>query len=131
MRLHDWPERLAEYIENRRNEPFQYGTHDCCQFAAGAVTAITGENPAIRWTYRNEVGAMRLIVSAGGLDKLVTQAMGEPVHPSRAGRGDVVLAELELGPTVGVCLGRECVFPADVGLTFRPRSVALTAWKAG
>jgi hypothetical protein len=30
-----------------------------------------------------------------------------------------------------VCLGRECVFPADVGLTFRPRSVALTAWKAG
>jgi hypothetical protein len=60
---------------------------------------------------------------------LVTQAIGEPIHPSRAGRGDVVLAELELGPTIGVCLGRDCVFPADPGITFRPRELIALAWK--
>jgi hypothetical protein len=128
-RLHDWPQRLDEYIASRKNEPFSYATHDCCQFAAGAVEAVTGENPSIRWQYRNEVGADRLIREAGGIDGLVTQALGEPCHPSQAGRGDIVLAELEQGPTVGVCVGRECVFAAQVGLSYRPRSVILQAWK--
>jgi hypothetical protein len=128
-RLHDWPEALANYIESRRNEPFQYGVNDCCQFAAGAVTAITGENPAIRWQYRNEVGAMRLIIEAGGIGALVTQAVGEAVHPSQAGRGDVVLAEFSEGPTLGVCIGRECVFVSSRGMLFMPRTVATAAWK--
>lgn len=128
MRAHDWPQRLGDYIDSRRETPFAYGSHDCCQFAAGAVTEITGTNPAAAWEYDSEFGALRLITEAGGLESLVTQAMGEPVHPSRAGRGDVVLAELEYGPTIGVCLGRECAFPADTGLTFRPRNVATQAW---
>lgn len=129
MRHHDWPEKLAEFIETRRETAFAWGSHDCCQFAAGAVEAVTGTNPAAAWTYANEAEAQALIAAAGSLEALVTQAMGEPVHPSRAGRGDVVLAELENGPTVGVCVGRECVFPAETGLTFRPREITLTAWK--
>jgi hypothetical protein len=90
---------------------------------------MTGENPAVAWPYRNEVGAMRLIHEAGGLDMLVTRAIGAPVCPAEAGRGDVVLSELDNGPTVGVCLGRDCAFPADVGITFRPREMILKAWK--
>lgn len=129
MRDHDWPEKLAEYVASRAATPFAWGTHDCCQFAAGAVQAITGVNPAAAWTYDSEFGALRLIADAGSLETLITQAMGAPVHPSRAGRGDVVLADLDRGPTVGVCVGRECAFPADTGLTFRPRDVVITAWK--
>jgi hypothetical protein len=129
VRFNDWPERLAEFIASRRQEPFAYGTHDCCQFAAAAVEAMTGENPAAAWQYSNELGAARLIIETGGIDKLVSEAMGGPVHPSQAGRGDVVLAELDRGPTIGVCLGRDCAFPADVGVTFRHRSVATQAWK--
>lgn len=129
MRLNDWPERLAEYVESRRAAPFEYGSHDCCQFAAGAVEAMTGDNPAALYPYRNELGAKRIIVEHGGLDALLTGVLGEPCHPAMAGRGDIVLAELELGPTAGVCLGRNCVFPADVGVTFRPRSVIASAWK--
>jgi anthranilate/para-aminobenzoate synthase component II len=90
---------------------------------------MTGENPAAAWQYSNELGAARLIIETGGIDKLVSEAMGGPVHPSQAGRGDVVLAELDRGPTIGVCLGRDCAFPADVGVTFRHRSVATQAWK--
>jgi hypothetical protein len=130
MRLHDWPELLAEFIASRRETPFAYGTHDCCQFAALAVEAITGTNPASAWVYTNQAQAEALIADAGGLEQLVTDVMGEPVHPSRAGRGDVVLANLENGPTVGVCLGRECAFVTDVGLTYRPREFIATAWSA-
>jgi hypothetical protein len=130
MRVHNWPERLFDYIESRREEPFAYGTHDCCQFAAHAVEAITENNPAKDWHYANEIGAGRLIVEAGGIDALVTQALGEPVHPAEAGRGDVVMAELDHGMTIGVCLGRDCVFAAEpAGVTFRPRRVILKAWK--
>lgn len=129
-RVHDWPERLYEYIESRRPEPFAYGSHDCCQFAARAVESMTDTNPAKDWHYTNELGAGRLIVEAGGLDKLITQAMGEAVHPAEAGRGDVVMAELDQGPTIGICLGRDCVFAAEpVGVTFRPRAMILKAWK--
>ena len=130
IRHQDWPTRLVEYIEQSRTVPFAYGSHDCCQFAAKAVAALTGENPAAAWHYTNEIGAARLIVEAGGLEALITTAMGEPIHPSQAGRGDVVLADLELGPTIGVCLGRTCAFATDpVGVVFRPRAAARMAWR--
>lgn len=129
MRFPDWPERLTEFVEARRGVPFEYGSHDCCAFAAAAAESITGVNPAAPFPYRNELGAKRLILEHGGLDKLLTAALGEPCSPAMAGRGDIVLAELESGPTAGVCLGRLCVFPGTVGIEFRPRSVIGMAWK--
>ena len=129
MRRHDWPERLDAYVESRRLEPFAFGSHDCCQFAAGAVEAITGENPADRWHYADETEALQLLDLHGGVEGLVTIALGDPVHPSRAHRGDVVLAEFETGATAGICLGNECVFPVELGLRFVPRTAALKAWR--
>lgn len=130
MRFHDWPQRLDAFIASRIAEPFAYGTHDCCAFSARCVEALTGTNPAAAWHYANELGAARLMREAGGLEALITQALGPPVHPSRAGRGDVVLAELENGPTVGVCVGRDCAFAAaPAGLAMRPRTVILVAWR--
>ena len=129
MRFADWPERLAEYVESRRSAPFEYGSHDCCHFAGGAVEAITGTNPMHAFDYRNRLGAERLIRSAGTLDALVNRVLGEPVHPSLAGRGDVVIADLDGGSSVGVCLGDVCVFAAEPGIAFRPRDVARAAWR--
>jgi hypothetical protein len=129
VRHHDWPERLASFIETRRETPFAYGTHDCCAFAGAVAEAITGTNPAAPFPYDSQVGALRLIAEHGGLDKLLTAALGEPVPPAMAGRGDIVLADLEGGPTAGVCIGRDCAFPADVGVTFRSRAVVGMAWK--
>lgn len=129
MRHPDWPERLASFIESRRQTPFAYGTHDCCAFAGAAAEAITGTIPAAPFPYSTELGAQRLIVEHGGLDNLLTAALGEPVHPSQAGRGDIVLADLESGPTAGLCIGRDCVFPAAVGVTFRSRAAIVMAWK--
>jgi hypothetical protein len=126
----DWPQRLAEYVEASRVAPFAYGSHDCCWFAGNAVEAMTGENPMRAFDYTSRLGAERLIRSAGTLDALVNRALGEPVHSSQAGRGDVVIADLEEGATVGICLGDRCVFATDpVGITFRPREMARAAWR--
>lgn len=125
----DWPQRLDAFIESRRETPFAYGSHDCCQFAAGAVDAQTGRNPASDWHYTNEIGARRLMAKWGGVAGLVTAALGDPVEPACAGRGDIVLADLDDGPTVGVCLGRLCAFPAvGQGVLMLPREVIASAW---
>jgi hypothetical protein len=131
MRFPNWPQRLDAFIDSRRTVPFSYGNggHDCCQFAAMAVEAMTGTNPAAKWHYSCELGAAMLIKKAGGLQALITEAMGAPVHASQAGRGDVVLAELDRGDTIGICLGRDCAFPGDVGTVMRPRSAIRAAWK--
>lgn len=129
-RLPDWPQRLDAFIESRRGTPFAYGSHDCCLFSAGAVEAITGENVAARWHYTNEIGARRLMAKWGGVDGLVTAALGDPCHPSQAGRGDIVMAELTNGETIGVCLGAVCAFAEEPqGVALRPRSLILKAWK--
>jgi hypothetical protein len=136
MRHHDWPQRLADYLMECRARPFEYGTHDCCRFAAGVVDAIADAGIVARMDaehpYADREGAYAVIGSVGGLEQLVSVYLGEPVHPSRAGRGDVVLAELDQGETIGVCLGNECVFAAEPGgLAVRPRTVARVAWRVG
>jgi hypothetical protein len=130
MRRPDWLERLEAYIAGRMGEPFTWGHHDCCRFAAGAVEAVTGDNPMQAYDYRDERAALRLIRSAGSLDALVNRALGEPIPAAQAQRGDVVMADLERGATVGVCLGIFSAFPAEVGLTHRPTLYCRAAWRA-
>jgi hypothetical protein len=91
------PERLAALIEARRHTPFAWGTHDCCLFAADAVLATTGADPAAEWRgrYDSEAEALELL-GARGLEGTVADAMaafGAPECPVLAAqRGDVVLA---------------------------------------
>jgi len=130
MRPSGWPERLTAYIESRRAAEFTWGEHDCCWFANGAVIAMTGVDRMPDYSYTTELGAARLIKRAGSLDALVCRALGDSIHPAQAGRGDVVIADLENGSTLGICLGEMCAFAADVGgITFRPRSMIRSAWR--
>lgn len=131
MRRHDWPEQLAEYLDACRDAAFVWGEHDCCRFAAKAVLAMTGRDYMFDYTYRGELGARRLIQRAGSLDVLLRRALGDPLPSvAQAGRGDVVLAELELGPTVGICVGPLCAFAREpAGVTFRSLRAAQHAWR--
>lgn len=129
-RLHDWPQRLSAYLFARRETPFEWGRHDCCKFSAGAVEAMTGVDPSAPWPYSNEIGARRLMLKHDGVAGLVTAALGEPCHPSAAGRGDIVLAYLDHGPTAGVCLSQMCAFAEEpAGIAMLPRTVIRIAWK--
>jgi hypothetical protein len=104
-RFADWEERLAAYIEPLRRRPFAWGTHDCCTFTLSAVEAMTGQDPMpeFRGRYRSLSGSIRALrkIGAGDLVATLTQKLGEPIVPSLAQRGDVVMA----GGSIGICFG--------------------------
>lgn len=129
MRRHDWPERLAEFIEARRFEPFAWGSNDCALFAADAVNLLTGADHAVNLRgYKTERGAMGKIKRAGGLRAFAKALPEKP--PGLAQRGDVVLAVVDGRETFGIVSGGGywCGPGAD-GLVFRPLSDAVAAFE--
>jgi len=129
-RLHDWPQRLDAYIEANRNQPFAWGVADCCQFIAGAIFAMTGENPALLFdAYDSEEGAQALLDEHGGLAGLLSHALGEPIHVSQMGRGDVCITVHD--GAARVCTGSYLVSFGATGLDFCKRNRASMAWRVG
>lgn len=124
----DWPARLAAYVDAARDRPFLWGTHDCALFAAGAVAALTGQDPAtgLAGTYADAAGAARILKALGAADveHLATLRLGPPVPPALAQRGDVVSVATPHGHALGVCLGGAAAVPGVAGLEF----VALPLW---
>lgn len=114
VRAPDWEERLAVYLDRVREEPFAWGSHDCALFAAGAVRAMTGTDPAagLRNTYSDRAGAALALRerAAGTLLRTATAWLGRAKHPAFAQRGDLVMR----GPTtLGVCVGLHSWFVGE------------------
>lgn len=130
-RPEDWPERLDAYVREAQTQPFVWGTHDCCTFAADWVLAITGVDPMGPWRgeYRTASGAQRLTQERGGLDALVTEALGAPIATAFAQRGDVVMGEGVLGPTMGIVLGVSAAFPGVDGIEQRLIAADWKVWR--
>lgn len=122
----DWPERLAALITERRAQPFVWGVHDCCLFAADVVKAMTGHDPAApyRGTYSTQEGAAKVLANAGGVFALVdaTLGHGQRIPVRLAKRGDLVFVDTEQGVAVGVVTSDHAVFAAPDGLTQMPLS---------
>lgn len=130
MRVRDWQGRFAAYARERAAVPFAWGSNDCCTFAAGAVEALTGENPmADVGPYDSEMAAARLILRAGDLRALASQFLGAPVPPLMAAVGDVVLLMNEGRELLGVCNGVNALGPGPDGIVALEMSAALAAWK--
>lgn len=127
MRRPDWPERLASLIDERRHAPFAWGLQDCALFAADAVLALTGDDPAKNFRgYDDEREALRIVKGAGGMRGLVDLPKK---HRGFAQRGDVVLAEIDGRETFGVCLGTQYAAPGVNGLVFRPMTEVVAAFE--
>jgi hypothetical protein len=135
MRINNWPKQLIAAINDAQKKPFVWGAHDCCLFASDCAKAITGVDAAGLWrgSYVSEEEAAALIASAGGLVSLVTSACSaagwKSCEPSQARRGDIVCF-LENGKhALGVCVGSHCAFLSFGGVTFRPLSQCISAWR--
>lgn len=137
MRYEHWEKRLTAVVGQADRVPFAWGRADCALFAADCVWALTQKDPAAAWrgTYEDESGAARIIAAAGGLAGLVEQglaAIGVPVQrvaPSFGQRGDPVLFEGALGPTLGVIYGTGFVARGPRGLVTLPVMVTgAVAW---
>lgn len=115
----DWQHRLAEYLCRAGQEPFAWGTHDCCCFAAGAVEAMTGRDAMKGFRgYRTRRGAARVLRTrgAGTLDATLEMLFGPPVPPAQGRRGDLAYAH----SCVGVIHGRVAFFLDEGGYRMVP-----------
>lgn len=107
VRYSYWEECLSNYLDRIREQPFDWGSHDCALMASGAVKAMTGTDPgeAFRGTYSTREGAAEVLrtLGAGTLLKTAISWFGPAKHPSQAMRGDLVMKDRT---TLGVCVGQ-------------------------
>jgi hypothetical protein len=130
MRLPDWQMRFSDFGKARASMPFSWGSNDCCTFAAGAVQAITGQNPmALVAPYKTEFAAARLMKEGGGLQQIAASLLGQPVAPTMAAVGDVVLLINEGREMLGICNGVNVMAPGESGMVALGMDAALAAWK--
>lgn len=127
MRLSTWENQLTEYIASKRHQPFEYGSNDCVHFVAGAVQAMTGEDPMPepRGQYDSEFGSLRVIkeIGQGSLEAAV-DAKFQEIEIGLAQRGDIAFFD----GSIGVVMGSFAWFVSDDGLERVPRSMWDKAW---
>ena len=133
-RSEDWPLRLDAAVEAARSRPFAWRVHDCCAFASAVVEAMTGRDVMAELRdefgdYASELGAAKAIARAGGLRAAWTHALGEPIAPAFAQRGDVVLILNEGRELIGVNLGTAVCAVSEAGLGFVSGKEVVCAWR--
>jgi len=132
-RFADWPQRLAEVVEARRDQPFAWGQRDCGMWAADVTVALAGWDPLAAWrgAYDSEA-ALEAILGAEGLeaflDRLLAAQGVEACDPAFAARGDWCLILAGNQPMLGVVVGETIAVTGLDGLRFVPRQMALRAW---
>jgi hypothetical protein len=130
MRRPDAIERLAALLREAQGKRFRWGRWDCCIFSARVHEAVTGEDPRRLFPkYHTRKEAEAIIADCGGMRGLICRALGEPVHVSRANRGDIVLCDFGRGEQPAVAYGVHCFAPGRLGLMKRPLALATAAWK--
>lgn len=134
-----WEADLSAYIASVRSRPFTFGEHDCGLFAAGAVLAMTGDDPGepFRGQYKNEIGCAKALKRFGAGDlKSTLDALFDDRPIGRLQRGDLVWN----GEAVGVCMGDYALFvghhPVDDGTELHglirvPRAEWAGGWRVG
>lgn len=130
-KTNNWLAALYSQMEAFNDKPFEWGSHDCCTFAADCVLAMTGvdQMAGYRCGYKTAVGAARKLAKAGGMEAAITAELGEPIDPVFAQRGDVVCFSSPLGDTCGVCVGSTIAAAGLYGITHTPMAQAFKAWR--
>lgn len=115
---------LADYIAERLDKPFKWGSHDCALFAVGWLEHATGRDYLSEhkpWASAKQ--AMRKLDKLGGLAYLFDAELTR-INPHLASDGDLTIydgcASLFSGPHI--------VSVGDDGLIFTDRMEASCAW---
>lgn len=125
-RLPDWQARMRALIADRLHRPFEWGVNDCALFAADAVVAMTGFDPAADLRGLPERQALRVIRKHGGLYELACSALG----PARSVMlpGDILLVDNAGRDVLAVFNGNLALAPGAAGLVGIPHAAARAAW---
>lgn len=100
-------------------------------FAADAVEAVTGKDPArhLRGAYTDERGAARIIRELGGVERIAATRLGAEVLPAFARPADIGLTLQAGRETLAVCGGQNWHAPGLFGLMTLDASQILKAWR--
>ncbi|QYK42872.1 MAG: hypothetical protein KF887_07150 [Paracoccaceae bacterium] len=131
-RLPDWRSRLGTYVAGAAATRYRPGRHDCALFAAGAVAAMTGSDPAAPWRgrYTTLRGGFRVLRRAGYRDHLaLVTATLAPCPPSFARAGDLAAVPGEAGLALGVVQGERIYVLRETGLATVDLLQAVAAWR--
>lgn len=131
---------LAEYLQSRECEAFDWRHNNCCHFAAQWMALAAGVDPMAGLPETmTAADARRLVRKLGGsLGAAWTHALGrESIAPALAQIGDIVLVPASsiaidggVGCAVGICAGRTLVVMDAAGaLHHAPMWEALSAWR--
>lgn len=124
----DYLSKLHEYLASKEKTGFSFGRLDCALFTAGAVAAMTDEDPAagFRGGYKTRLGGLRKIRAAGFRDQIdfVEKTFTE-IRPAFAQVGDVVLLN---DGVMGICAGDRIAVAGDQGLAFVPLEMVARAF---
>ena len=141
-RLEDWPTTLANMVLAAVDEPFAWGTHDCCMWTADVVKAMSVDGIDLaepyRGTYSDAAGAADVIDTATGggtLEDLMVQIAIDytlpEVAPAFAWRGDIALFDSNTGPAMGVVGpdGLTAAFVSPDGLVMIDMETVRRCWR--
>ena len=107
-RLPDWRQRLGEYVAGIAKTPFAPGSADCALFAADAILAMTGTDPAagFRGRYKTLKGGFKRLQKAGYADlaALVAAHLAE-IPVAMAQVGDIAILSADGEAALGVVQG--------------------------
>ncbi|PKP85816.1 MAG: hypothetical protein CVT80_00265 [Alphaproteobacteria bacterium HGW-Alphaproteobacteria-2] len=112
MRCTDWHARLTAFLARAARSEFRPGDLDCALFAAGAVEAVTGLDPAasLRGRYATLDDGYARLAALGFADHVaLAQSLFAEVPPAMAWPGDLAEVETAEGPALGVVQG-QCVY---------------------
>lgn len=131
-RLPDWQVRLAALITARLQAPFAWGRMDCCLFAADAIQACTGHDPAadLRGTYATAEQAAQVLHRAGGVAGAAIKRAGPVVPVALAQPGDIGLLTRGVDhPALAVYGGTVWHAPGAAGLQSHAAAAVTRAWR--
>ena len=118
-------QHIANVIEENYDTAFQYGTWDCCIFAATCVepefvSELLGK-------YDTQQGAIDKIESMGGFDEKLTELGWTQITKEYARTGD--LACTRVNDNLGVVQGGEIILLTLDSMTRKPIARAQTVWR--
>ena len=125
QRRRDWRARLTDYLSRVARQRFRPGRHDCALFAAGAVEAMTGADPAAMWRgqYDTIEAGRAALAAEGWADHIaVAAALFPAVAPALAGVGDLAVMPADYGErALGIVQGPGvyCLRPSGLVLADR------------
>ena len=124
---------LQEFLDSVRDQPYEWGTHDCAMFAARATDAVYGTAyaPRVQAFGATSARAYRAIMRSGAtLAALTDSVLGGPADgPPR--EGDVVLIGSGRRAALGIATPPVALAAGPVGFIPVPLSTVTRIWRVG